>query len=177
MRCGIAIFAIFLSWTCFQARADDRKLMDRLMKPDMSREQKDLQTKTFQSTDSLRIGKAAMGKPSFDANKTAGTQVYETRSFLGLTNPWFGKKVYKTDKAALWSTTVVNNIDKQYQVKTAETQQFYQAKKKANEPKDPVATTKFIPKGTTQNALNAYSEKATRDLTIDDIRQLLNKDQ
>ncbi len=158
------------------AQSDDRKLMDRLLKPDLSKGKTDLQNKTFESS-SLKIGKANLGEPTFDADKKANTQVFETRSFLGINNPWFGKKVYKTDKASSWSKTVVQNVDRQYQVKDAETRQFFQAKKKVEEPAAPMENKKATLQGTAQGALNAYSEKATRDLTIDDIRQLLNKDQ
>jgi hypothetical protein len=117
--------------------------------------------------------KKLAGNHSYRLDKDLAPGGFATRSFLGIKNPWFGKKVAKTGAASLWSKTDVANADKKFAVDDADTREFYQADKKAAEKTDPIATrsTKVEPKfqGFIDKTMNQ------KNLTVEEVRELLNK--
>lgn len=117
--------------------------------------------------------KKMAGQNTFLFDQKVSSDKFVTRSFLGIRNPWFGKKEYSSSKANLLTKSDLAIGDKKFQTDAAETKAFYQAGKTAHERLEPVPTksTKVEPKA--QGMLSAISSQ--KNLTVDEVRKLLNK--
>lgn len=111
--------------------------------------------------------------------KEASVKTYQTRSFLGLKNPWFGRKVYETDSAEFAKRTAKESRE-QFKTDRFETNKFA-----AGEKPDLKAATAEVPTSAqprpylvapkAQGGVDRFTENLKKDLTIDDVRDLLNK--
>ena len=170
-------FGIVLSLLTVQplyAQEQEKKLLDRIQRPDMQLGNP-LQSKAFAGVS------GAGGKTSSFANKTHGTarsgtlrEFSGTRSFLGIKNPWLGQRAYDA-KSDLLSSRMGFDTSKPYALKPAATGSFSDASKKANATKPQVSTKPFQVQGEAQGALQQISDKVKKEMTIDDVRELLNK--
>ncbi len=97
------------------------------------------------------------------------------RSFLGLKNPWFGKKIYESNQATVWSKTLITNADAEFPVKATKTEKFYQADKKVSRREEPVKTSAYLGRGSSQGRLDEISEKIDKNMTVEQVREILNK--
>jgi hypothetical protein len=66
---------------------------------------------------------------------------------------------------------------KSYDVKQASTATYVAASKKANSSKTEVPQKPFLVQGGAQGAMQQISDKVKKEMTIDDVRELLNKPQ
>ncbi len=134
-----------------------------------------LNGKAFEGSGTMQLKSSGTEKASsFNGSKKfGGSDSFTTRSFLGLKNPWFGKKVYASDSASLWSKSLVGNADKKYAVSTAPEKGYKDAKKAAQKSNSEVEQKPFLARGAAQGALD--EAKSKKDLTIDDVRSILNK--
>jgi hypothetical protein len=169
---GIALSLFSIQPLC--AQEQEKKLLDRIQKPDMQLGNP-LQSKAFAGVSGAGV------KTSSFANKTHGTtqsgayrEFSGTRSFLGIKNPWFGQRSYDA-KSALLSSRLGLDTSKSYALKPAATESFSDVSKKANATKQPIPTKPFQVQGEVQGALQQISEKVKKEMTIDDVRELLNK--
>lgn len=119
--------------------------------------------------------KSAVDAFKYDAKFTSDS--YRTsRKFLGIKNPWFGRKVHETDDSQLLSKSLVKNMEKSYTIKDqAPEGAFYQADRKGEREAREVATRAYLGKGAAQGSLDQISEKANKEMTINDVREILNK--
>ena len=98
----------------------ERKLMDRLLKPDLQKGNP-FQSQSFNGTGSLSLRSSSSTNKKFSDTKDANIKSFSlTHSFFGLKNPWFGGQVYDTKNASLWSKSIVMNADKKVPVLKAE---------------------------------------------------------
>lgn len=164
---------LFVCACCF-AQQDNKKLLERVLaKPDMSLINP-MNEKKFDGGGFL-LKKAPKASP-FLYDQKASTQKYRNvRSFLGFKNPWFGKRVYESNQASVWSKTLIVNADTQFPVESARTSKFYQADKKASRREDPVKTSTYLGRGSAQGRLDQISEKIDKNMTIEQVREILNK--
>ena len=170
-------FGIALSFFTLQplpAQEQEKKLLDRIQRPDMQLGNP-LQSKAFAG-----VSEAGVKTSSF-ANKTHGTaqsgmlrEFSGTRSFLGIKNPWFGQRAYDA-KSALLSSRMGLDTSKSYALKPAATESFSDMSKKASATQQQVPTKPFQVQGEAQGALQQISDKVKKEMTIDDVRELLNK--
>jgi hypothetical protein len=170
---------VFLSAGCYcclaQQHSDDKKLLERVMaNPNMSLVNP-MDGKKF-NTAGFSSAKKATGPSTFLYDQKFSSQKYQNvRSFLGVKNPWFGKVVYESNKASLWSKTLVKNADKKVDVESVKTRKFHLADKKAAKREDPVRGSTYLERGGAQGSLDRVSEQIGKNLTIDQVRQILNK--
>ncbi len=131
--------------------------------------------KTFQSGgDSL--GKKANGVSPFLYDQKFTAQKFDAgRSFFGIKNPWFGNKVYRSGEADLWSKTLIANSDKKFRTGEAETKKAFDAEKMAATVEEPAQTKAFIAQAAAPGYVSQISDKITKDMTIEEVRELLNK--
>lgn len=124
----------------------------------------------------------AYGTKTFAANNYAGvkdasTRTYETRSFLGIKNPWFGRKVFATDDNRLAKRSAREGGET-FATETYAVREFGRSRP-ATENTQPVAAAAaprpYLVPGKTQGALDRFTENLQKDLTVDDVRELLNK--
>jgi len=175
MRVLPTIFLWLLVVALCPAQEQEKKLsniLERNMKNYREGLSSPLNGKAFEGTADVKIKKSKDETTSFFAGKKQfGSDSYTTRSFFGLKNPWFGKKVMKTDEASLWSKSLVGNADKKFAVDAASIREFPQAKKSAQGTNHIVEKKTFVAEGKAQGAL----DQTKPQLTIDEVREILNK--
>lgn len=149
--------------------------MDRVLKPDME-QGNPLQTKSFAEGSSVALRQASESKDSYAGVRDATLKDFAyTRSFFGIKNPWFGGKVYDTKNASLLTKSALLNADREVPVKKAEAAGYYDATKAAYFGSPVVPVREFIPSPAAQGAVSGITEKITDKMTIDEVRELLNK--
>lgn len=157
------------------SQTQERKLMDRIRKPDMQMENS-FQNKAFSKTGEMGSKTAFQANTKYTDLKNAGIKESSfTRSFFGIKNPWFGHKIFETKETDLSSKYVINNIDRKVSVKNADAAGYYDSTKSANFGSPVVPTTAFIPQPAAPGAVAQIKDKITNKMTIDEVRDLLNK--
>ena len=109
----------------------------------------------------------------------AWPSVSETRSFFGLKNPWFGRKVFDTASSSLTSRTA-KEAQEQFKTDAFAVKQFDKGTKEDLRDSSATVPTADQPRpylvpGKTQQGLDKFTQNLKKDLTIDDVRDLLNK--
>ena len=176
MRAAPFIVLSLLAGACCFAQQNDKKLLDRVTaKPDMSLINP-MNNKKFDG-EGFALAKKATGPSKFLYEQKLSAGKYQSvRSFLGVKNPWFGKIVYDSNQASLWSKALVVNANKKIPVESAETERFYQADKRAARREEPVKTSTYLGRGSRQGSLDQFSDKIDKNMTIEQVREILNKD-
>jgi hypothetical protein len=176
MRACPFLFAWLLVGACCFAQQADKKLLDRVTaKPDMSLINP-MNNKKF-GGGGFFSGKKVAGSSKFLYQQKLSVEKYrDVRSFLGLKNPWFGKLIYDSSQASLWSKTLVANAGRKVPIEAARPQKFYQADKKAARRGEPVKTSAYLGRGSAQGSLDQISDKIGKNMTIEQVREILNKD-
>jgi len=155
------------------SQTQEVKLVDRIMHPNMELGNP-LQSKSFSGTSSVPIKSSSKAGKGFYGLKDAETKAFPfTRSFLGVKNPWFGGKVFATKKTAPLSKY---DAKKAGTDKTTDVVAYYGATKSADyfgSPVVPLST--FVPRPAAGGAVSRISDKINQKMTIDEVRELLNK--
>jgi hypothetical protein len=162
---------LFASLASGFSQTQEAKLVDRIMKPNMAKSNP-LGNKAFAGTTAVPLGSSSAVGQTFQGVKDATVKDFSTRSFLGLKNPWFGSRVFSTKAEAQMSAYDVKQAGFNKSVDTAG---YHGATKDPNlgSPVVPLAT--YIPAPAAQGAVSRISDKVTEKMTIDDVRELLNK--
>jgi hypothetical protein len=169
------ILAWCLSGACCFAQQDEKKLLERVLaKPDMS-QINPMNGKKFDSGGFL-VKKAASGSSSFLHTQKASTEKYaNVRSFLGIKNPWIGRKVYESNRASVWSKSSIRNKDTGYPVESASAGKFHEGERSASRPEQPFRASPYLAQGSAQGRLDQLSEQIDKNMTIEQVREILNK--
>ncbi len=149
--------------------------MDASSKPDSSLASP-LESKTFVASS---FTTKTFGASEYGGVKNAEVKTFETHSFFGIKNPWFGRTVFETSADTLGSRTARESSEN-YKTEAYTVQEFAKATKP-----DLTDTTSALPNaaeprpylipGKTQSGVDKFSQNLKKDLTIDDVRDLLNK--
>ena len=144
--------------------------MDRIMNPKTDRENP-MGEKTFEA--SPFSARSYRGAKEYGNVRSAETRGYRTRVFLGIRNPWFGKKVYETRAARELTRYVLS--DKGFASRAVESKSARDSGKRAAGVDGAVDAREFLARGKAQGSLNnAHSTGPA--LSIDEVRELLNRD-
>lgn len=166
---------VCLSLASLYGQTQEQKLMDRIKNPNMNQSSA-MQTKSFGKSGSVDLRKASETKDSYAGVRDAYIKDFPfTRSFLGIKNPWFGGKVYDSKTASTFSKSMVVNADREVPVKKAEAVGYWDATKSANFGAPVVPLRPFVPQGVAQGSVNGIADKINNKMTIDEVRDLLNK--
>ena len=167
-----ALIAILALPVPLRAQQQERKLLDRIQRPNMELTNP-MQAKSFEGGGGVQMKSANIGKTPYDAGKTANLKEFsEARSFLGIKNPWFGNRVFETKAAPLSGAA---NINSSFQVRDAAVGGFSASDKKARVASSDMNLQPFLIRGNSAQALDQISDKISKEMTIDDIREMLNK--
>ncbi len=155
------------------AQQQEKKLLERVTRPDMTLANP-MQSRTFEGTGKLQSDKKAnvSGRVGFADKTFIDDSSLKTRSFLGIKNPWFGNRVVDVRKARL-EASVIPKAEAVYPVDKAEDRKFDPGKAAVTSTEVPLRS--FSPRGSAQGAIDSVSDTAKKDLTVDDIREILNK--
>lgn len=190
MRRLLPILLCLAAWTACPAQKQEEGMLARMSSSttraiqaiNTGKEDKTLENpmngKKFEGSNKLVLRKSASESRSFVYEERNLVSEYrQTRSFLGIKNPWLGKMVYETRDAPLWAKSVVKNSDKTVDVSSATTREFPQAEKSAPARQNlaATATRPFIQQGGLMGMPQQITGKLGQDMTIDEVREILNK--
>jgi hypothetical protein len=153
------------------AQQQEQRMLDRIMNPDRDRANpmgaKEFTSKPFE-------GRKFEGTGEFTGVKSARTKEFVTREFLGIRNPWLGKKVFATEGATDLHRYVV--ADREYSSRSVETRADREGEKTArvDNRTDAVASRSYLGRGKSQGSINA-AYPSQGPLTVDEVRDLLNR--
>ena len=151
------------------AQQQEQGMMDRIMNPNRDRSNP-MGEKAFKSAEFS--AREFQGGREYSGIKSARTKEFGTRSFFGIRNPWFGKKVYETRAAQELTRYVLSG--KSFASKNVEGKSAWDADKRAARTDGAVDTRDFLARGKSQGTLNnTYSSGPS--LSLDDVRELLNR--
>jgi len=157
------------------AQTQERTLEERLKHPDRQRIPP-YQNKSFIGGGLLAMRSSPTADRKFYDAKAANLKEFSfTRSFLGLKNPWIGNQVYDTKNAAVWSRAIMRDADNNVTVRKAEAGASSDATKTVNLGSPVVPVRPFVPAPASQGAVSQITDKIKKNMSIDDIRDLLNK--
>lgn len=151
------------------AQQQDEAMIDRIMNVERDRANP-LGEKAFKGAPFA--AKEFRGSRSYADVKTARTKEFGTRSFLGIRNPWFGKKTFETRAAQELTKYVLS--DKAYGTKSVEAKAARDARKRAGGLDAAVDTREFLARGKAQGSIN-NTHSTGPALSIDEVRELLNR--
>jgi hypothetical protein len=170
-----ALIATMVLPVLLGAQEQERKLLDRIQRPN-TEITNPMQGKSFLGSRGVEMKEAAIGRGAFAGVKSAPKKEFAgTRSFLGIKNPWFGSRGFETKSASLSGGRGLGKLDAAYPVRDAVTRSSPSSKKKASLNTADIPVRPFLVSGKTQGAFEQLSEKIHKEMTIDDIRELLNK--
>jgi hypothetical protein len=116
---------------------------------------------------------------SFGGVKSAPIKTFETRSFFGVKNPWFGKKVFDTYASTATSRTAGEG-NKKFQTEAFAVSEYDKSSRKdlvdANTlPSQDTKPRPYLVQPKAEGGVSRFTENLHKDLSIDDVRDLLNK--
>ena len=167
VRTRLMIALIFVGVTAAQAQEQERKLLDRLLKPDMSLQSTD-QTKQFVASGEVMTKKAPTRwfflKQRTTEKQFAGVKQYQPKEFA-TTRSRFAEQEADTS-----TRNKLTKVDQPYATTAYVTRDAHD-NNKVSETSDYSGVRPFLVKGKSQKSLSAQD----RPMTIDEVRELLNK--
>lgn len=134
-----------------------------------------LQSKSYQGGGGLKIQGSPVSDKTYGATQSSNLKEFQgSRSFLGIKNPWFGQRTYDAKPASL-SPRGGAELVKPYSVKPAAVTSYAASSRSANPSKPPIPLQPFLVQGEAQGAMQQISDRVKKEMTIDDVRELLNK--
>lgn len=156
------------------AQVQERKLMERIQNPDRTLTSP-MQGKSFGISSAHDAGGFDGGSKGYLAKDSTAVKEYSgTRSFFGIKNPWFGNKIFPADAAPIASSGNSSLAARVFPVANATVTESALASKKMNGSDRVVSTREYAGKGGAQGGLDQITDKVHREMTIDDVRELLN---
>jgi hypothetical protein len=153
------------------AQQQEQRMMERIMNPDRDRAnpmgEKAFTAKPFE-------GRAFAAKGEYPDVKPARSKEFATREFLGIRNPWFGKKVYATEAARDLSRYVL--ADRAYASRPVEAETAPDGERAAvlRDATEADNTRAFAARGKAQGSIDA-AYPSGGPMSIDEVRELLNR--
>lgn len=142
--------------------------------------QSSLAERTFSGSS---FGTKEFGTSDFLGAKTAATKTYETRSFLGIKNPWFGKKVFETQKVNLGRESA-REAKEAYDTDAYAVRKFVESNESDSRVSRQVVPDNTKPRPylgpeqpSKEKGIDQFTQNLNRELTMEEVRSLLNKDQ
>ena len=154
------------------AQQQEQRMMDRIMNPDRDRANpmgvKAFTAKPFE-------GREFEDSGEYTGVKAARSKEFTTREVLGIRNPWFGKKVYATEAARELNRYVL--ADRDYSSRSFETRAASDQDRAAplRETTGGDNTREFLARGKAQGSIDAAYPSRGGALSVDEVRELLNR--
>lgn len=165
---------LFLALSAAFGQQQDKKLIDRIQRPDMQLGNP-LQSKSYEAATGINIKRVYYAEKNFSTSQSGAVKDFSgVRSFFGIKNPWFGKLTYDAKPATLGANSGFDPA-KSYNVKSAATVPFKFPSTASQSPSQAVSTKSFLMQGKASGAMQQLSEKVRKEMTIDEVRELLNK--
>lgn len=134
-----------------------------------------MQQKKFEGAPGLRLQKARGWERAMSAAPYEARRLRPMRSFFGIRNPWLGQTVYPAAQAAIPQRGSPPAGSRPPLLRAEPVRAYPEAGQARHEAARQVAGKPFLGRGGAQGALDLISEAARRELTAEELRQLLNK--
>lgn len=151
------------------AQEQEQSMMDRIMNPKAD-QANPMGEKAFEAAPFA--AREFDGAKEYGGLKSARTKEFRTRVFLGIRNPWFGKKVYETRAAQELTRYVLS--DKGFNSRSVDTKPARDASKHAEGIDGAVDARDFLARGKGQSSLDKAHPSGPA-LSLDEVRDLLNR--
>ncbi|MGH8047346.1 MAG: hypothetical protein ACREKL_08880 [Chthoniobacterales bacterium] len=120
------------------------------------------------------------GTGAFEGTKSANLKTFQTHSFLGIKNPWFGSRIFKTD-TSVYTSREATEASKDFRTDSYSVNEYAKAGKK-----DALDANAILPSSAEPRkylgsepkksvSMDRFTQNLQKDLSIDDVRDLLNK--
>lgn len=167
MRAGLVIALFFLSVALVRAQEQEQKLLDRLLKPNMSLQNPE-QSKQFTAGGEVMTKKSPTRWFFFhkrtEEKQFAGVKEYHAKAFATK------QSRFANQQADTSTRNKLTKIDEPYATHTYDTRAARDAGKAAST-REYADVRPFLAKGKSQKSLSAQDHP----MTIDEVRELLNK--
>lgn len=167
MRRGLIIALVFLLVAQARAQEQERKLLDRILKPDTTLQSAE-QNKQFIASGEVVTKKAPtrwfLFKKRSAEKEYAGVKNFQAKEFSTTASR------YANQQADTSTRHKLSKVDEPYRTTAYVTRNAHDSSKVA-ETSDYSDVRPFLVKGKSQNSLNSHD----RPMTIDEVRELLNK--
>lgn len=166
---AFAWFLMLLPCCCLFAQEQERKLIDRIMEPNMSLEN-DAQNKKF-TADKTSVHKRANVQTFYLQQKSPGKRFSGTRDFSS--KQFDARNFNQGDDATARDLARKKSTASAYSeaTKTAEAKAAVSDGNKSQPPRTYAGNRPYLEKGKSQKSLN----RKNKPMTIDEVRELLNK--
>ncbi len=135
-----------------------------------------MQNKSFSDSGAFRADKFETA--AFQGAKSASTKEFSTKSFFGIKNPWLGKDVYDT-RASTIADRSARESDKKLATDGYDVRAYDPAAKTSpldeERVKEVVEQKVAVVEPKAQGGVDQFTQNLSKDLSIDDVRDLLNK--
>jgi hypothetical protein len=173
MKAATLILIVVTTTATLSAQEQETGMLERIHNPQM--ESNRMQDKAFSGGTGVQVRVFNTGE--FQGSKSASTSEYKTKSFLGIRNPWFGSTVHETSASMFANRSARKGGD------TFITSTFaVDANSNANRSAliDEQLPNSVKPRETalpskSQGSVDRFTQNLTDDLSIDQVRDLLNK--
>jgi hypothetical protein len=184
MSCLLPILLLLLTLVSAHAQQQERKLLDRITKPDRTITY-DFRKSSYSGGKASSVPKdAGIGKQfSFEQHVIA--KPFGAKSFGGEKTAWFGKFNFTTKSAPTKGKFDVANADKNFDTKTKAVSAAPESSKTKDTRRFAASGQSFFRRGPAQDRFDKEGAPTTdrpvgysgdlKPLTIDDVRNILNK--
>lgn len=155
-----------------QAQEQDQRMMDRILNPNREKAN-DMSGKVFEGRDFS--GKTFSTGDGYTGVRSAHPKEFHTREFLGIKNPWFGKKVHETGVASQGMHRYLLG-DRSYATRDVPVKGAAGMDREAAlNDRTSIATSRtYLARGKAQGSID-QQYPSTGPLSIDEVRELLNR--
>lgn len=155
-----------------QAQEQDQRMMDRILNPNREKAN-DMSGKAFEGREFS--GKTFSTGDGYTGVKAAPSKEFNTRKFLGIKNPWFGKKVHETGATSQGIYRYLMG-DRSYATRDVPVKSAAGMDREAavNDRTGVASSREYLARGKAQGSID-QQYPSTGPLSIDEVRDLLNR--
>jgi hypothetical protein len=152
------------------AQQQEQRMMDRLLNPKTDRANP-MGSKSFSAAPFA--ARKFEGGGEYRGVKAARSKEYGTRKFLGIRNPWFGQKVYETGAARELTRYLLS--DKQFASRAVASKPAREDGRAAPRVDGEIDAREFLGRGKSQGSLDNRYTQGGAPLSLDEVRDMLNR--
>ena len=158
------------------APTQEKRLLERVTATPDVRLVNPMQEKQFRGAAGISLREAQGLERQASTRSFRPAPATPTRSFLGIPNPWLGRTNYAAPAARVLNRSSLP-LDKSYSTRNFPNRDSRPSPNKEFATPQAIAVRPYAGRGGAQGSLNLISEAARRELTPDELRELLNKPQ
>jgi len=163
--------SLWSGFSALLAQEQERGLKERLLEPDETLAFKGWKNGFNSGKSSFSSSKARVREFQFE--QKIRVENYVTRDFLGTKGAWEGDFLYQTEAASTEGRYIIPKKDSEYVTEQVKTEVPVEAEKKARVGE--YETTEVQLRGKAQGSLDAQYNRDKQPMSIEDVRELLNR--